>query len=166
MSKFLDFLKKFLKWAVIIAVGFIAITFIVVKYNDYQNKIAYTVYEEFGLVCAEAGKRNTTLIVQANPYSRKTEKYWYRFNIVFWETSELDPSKGIARFEPFMVTERDVDFVIASRSNYKFKVNRETYAFTAIEDNKEAFTKACEVADADNIRQLVIENNKNVPNIL
>ena len=77
MNKFLNFLKVFFKWAAIVVVILLVISFFAAQYNDYQYKIANTVDEEMGLMCGPNDENHfARFIFQSTPNSREYSYFW------------------------------------------------------------------------------------------
>lgn len=173
MQRLLNFLKKFFKWTIFLAVALLGILFLIAKYNDHKYLIANSIDEEIGLVCDTVdGKGSYRFILQSTPNSRKYSKYWENIKIVYGEQSELDENKYQVWFGNADNVYRTLDYVVAVDRELTIKFNRENFSLSLYDNTKdpEIFiaTLPCEVEDANSIRDFVNKKNEdgNIPNIL
>jgi len=173
VNRFLNFLKKFLKWTAIVVVILMIITFFSARYSDYKYQIANTVDEEIGLKCGPTEKETyIRFIFQSTPNSRGYSWFWKNIKVVMNNKSEIKEDKAESWFVNTENIRRTLDYVIAEERVVTFKFNRENFEVSVFDNSKEPeeFVSSfpCEVVDAEDIRDFVKQRNEasNLTNIL
>lgn len=164
MERLLNFLKKFFKWTIFLAVALLGILFLIAKYNDHKYLIANSVDEEIGLLC-NSDKSNKEFdeyyrfILQSSPNSREYSKYWKNIKLAVYEESKINKGKFQAWLINLGAITRTLDYVTVSDDNFIYKFNRQNYSLSVFKVYQENEilddTAPCDVVDASEIREYI-----------
>ena len=164
MDKFLEFLKKSIKWIALGAIGLILIAGLIGfsswSYDEYMTSID----EEVGLKCksevTNASDGNIRVILGSSKRSRATDKYWRIIKIAAYDKSEIFDNKSNAYFHDYYVRSRNIDYVVADGKFGLFDetamiwINRENYNLK-IRAGETTYEESCEVVDVKEIYDFV-----------
>ena len=163
MDKFLEFLKKSIKWIALGAIGLLLIVGLIGfgswSYDEYMTSID----EEVGLKCkseeTNASDGFIRVILGSTKRSRATDKYWRNIRIATYDKSKIFDDKKNAYFRNYYVLRRNIDYVVADGENWFGEtvmvwINRENYNLK-IMVGETTYEESCEVVDVKEIYDYV-----------